>query len=427
MNEIEAVGAEIDLETLAGVVPGAAAEAETRERPWVFGLLIAPYAVVGFGIVQGALSFLMRRQGVSVEQIGAVVSLLILPQTLYFLWSPITDFLMRRRTWLMVGATSAGLLMALAFQAKNLASPAAVAVMFVGVCCGQLVVSSCGGMMGALHQERSRRAASCYYQGASLGLGGLAVFVLAILVTQMGQGLLGWVAAAMIALPSLAALSAPKQALIVDDELGQTMRRIWGEFKTTFLCWRAVPYALVMVFPIASGSAIGLLPGVAQDYGVNGHQMAWMNGLAGALLMAAGAFAATLISTRMRASVGYLTVALVNAVTLGVLWLGPLRPGTYYVGVTLYLFTIGAAYAMFTAVVLEFLGRSGKSGSGRYSIINSLGNVPVVYMTAMDGWGDKTWGVRGLVGTEAVMGAVGVTVLLAYFLTKGREKVRDTT
>jgi PAT family beta-lactamase induction signal transducer AmpG len=425
MNEIEAVGAEVVAEAASGAAGGAAGM-ETSERPWVFGLLIAPSAVVAFGIVQGALSFLMRRQGVSVERIGAVVSLLILPQTLYFLWSPLTDFLMRRRTWLMVGATSAGLLMALAFHAKNLASPVAVAVMFIAVCCGQLVVSSCGGMMGALHQERSRRVASCYYQGSSLGLGGLAVFVLAILVTQMGQGWLGWVAAVMIVVPSLAALVAPAQEVIVDDGLGQTMRRIWSEFKTTFLRWRAVPYTLTLVFPMASGASIGLLPGVAQDYGVNGHQMAWMNGLAGALLMAAGALTATLIPARIRASVGYLIVGLVNAATLGVLWLGPLRPSTYYVGVTLYLFTIGTATAMFTAVILEFLGRSGKSGSGRYSIINSLGNVPVVYMTAMDGWGDKSWGARGLAGTEAVMGAVGAVVLLAWFLSKGREKVSDT-
>ncbi len=429
MNEIEAVGAEVVAEGAAGAADGAAGEAvgmEPSERPWVFGLLPAPIAVLANGIVQGALSFLMRRQGVSVERIAAIVSLLILPQTIYFLWSPITDFLMRRRTWLMVGASSAGLLMALAFHARNLASPVAVALMFLSACCGQLVVSSCGGMMGTLRRERSRRVASGFYQGASLGFGAIAIFVLTMLVTQMRQGWLGWVAAALIALPSLAALAAPAQAVIVDEGVGQTLRRIWTEFKTTFLCWRAVPYTLTMLFPIASGSAIGLLPGVAQDYGVNSHQMAWMNGLAGALLMAAGSFAATLIPARIRASVGYLTVALVNAATLGVLWLGPLRPGTYYVGVTLYLFTIGAAYAMFTAVVLEFLGNSGKSGSGRYSIINSLGNVPVAYMTAMDGWGDKTWGAKGLAGTEAVMGAVGVTILLAWFLTHGRAKAGES-
>jgi PAT family beta-lactamase induction signal transducer AmpG len=115
-------------------------------------------------------------------------------------------------------------------------------------------------------------------------------------------------------------------------------------------------------------------------------------------------------------------VGLVNAGALGVLWLGPLQPSTYYVGLTLYLFTIGTGYAMFTAVVLEFLGHSGKSGSGRYSIINSLGNVPVLYMLVLDGWGGEKWGARGLAGTEAVVGAVGAVILLAYFVTRKKDE-----
>jgi PAT family beta-lactamase induction signal transducer AmpG len=173
-----------------------------------------------------------------------------------------------------------------------------------------------------------------------------------------------------------------------------------------------------MLFPMASGAAVGLLTGQARFYGVNGDQVAWMNGLGGAVLMAAGSLAATLIPARIRASVAYLSMGLINAATLCVLWLGPLRPATYYLGVTLYLFTVGTCYAMFTAVVLEFLGHSGKSGSGRYSIINSLGNVPVLYMLQLDGWGGDKWGARGLSGTEAVVGGVGAAVLLTYFLSR---------
>jgi MFS transporter, PAT family, beta-lactamase induction signal transducer AmpG len=68
--------------------------------------------------------------------------------------------------------------------------------------------------------------------------------------------------------------------------------------------------------------------------------------------------------------------------------------------------------------VLEFMGESGKSGSGRYSIINSLGNVPVLYMIALDGWGGSRWGARGVSATEAVLSFLGALVLLAYFLTR---------
>lgn len=415
MNEIEAVGAEALLDPLPkGGEAG-------KERPWLFALLIAPSAVLANGVIQGGvLAYLMRQQGIGIGRISHIIGLLSLPTMIYFLWSPATDFLVRRRTWLLLGAVSAGVLTAAAFHTRRLDSPSAMVLMFLGACCSQLVVSSCGGMMGTLHGERSRRVAGSCYQGGSLAFGAAAVFVLVLLNERMKQGTLGLLAGALIAAPALLALATPKQEVVVEDGFGRTMRRIWSEFKSTFLHWRAIPYTLVMLFPMASGAAVGLLPGVAREYGVNGEHVAWVNGLGGALLMAGGSLAATLIPARIRAAVAYLSVGLVNAGTLGVLWLGPQAPSTYYVGLTLYLFTIGTSYALFTAVVLEFLGHSGKSGSGRYSIINSLGNVPVLYMLALDGWGGDKWGARGLAGTEAVVGGVGGAVLLAYFLTRKR-------
>jgi PAT family beta-lactamase induction signal transducer AmpG len=87
-----------------------------------------------------------------------------------------------------------------------------------------------------------------------------------------------------------------------------------------------------------------------------------------------------------------------------------------------FLFTIGAIYALFTAVVLTFLGGSGKSGSARYSIINSLGNIPVIYMVLIDGKGYARWGARAMPGTDAIVGAVGGAILLAYFLSRYGKK-----
>src|SRR6266403_243775 len=95
----------VDLEQAAGLDPPT-----TKERPWLFGLLIAPNAVLAYGIISGVLSYLLRRQGVGI---------------------------------------------------------------------GQLIVSSCGGMMGTLRQEATRRKASSAYQGGCLAVGALGVFVLA--------------------------------------------------------------------------------------------------------------------------------------------------------------------------------------------------------------------------------------------------------
>ncbi len=403
---------------------GASAPDKNRahERPWVFGLLVAPVAVVANGVIQGGvLAFLMSRQGIPELRASQIISLLSLPTTIYFLWSPLTDFLVQRRTWLLMASVTAALLMVLALEQRRLDGESAVALMFLSACAAQLVVSSCGGMMGALQQERAKRVAGGFYQGGGLGFGAASVLVLVMLHERGEVSSIPLVAGVLIAAPALFALAAPRQELVVEQGFGRTLRRIWEEFQATFLNWRAVPYIVLMLSPLASGAAIGLLTGVAREYGVGGQQVAWMNGLGGALLMAAGALAATLIPARIRASVAYLLVALLNAATLAVLSLGPLQQGTYYVGVALYLLTVGMAYAMFTAVVLEFLGSSGKSGSSRYSIINSMGNVPVVYMIALDGWGGSRFGVRGLPGTEAVMGGAAALLLLGYFLTVGRQ------
>jgi PAT family beta-lactamase induction signal transducer AmpG len=391
-----------------------------KERPWIFALLIIPMAVLSNGVISGGLSFLLSKQGVDMARGASIISLLNLPQTIYFLWSPITDFWIRRRTWLMLAATTGAIGLVIVFHIPNLASPAAVATLFLSACFAQLVVAACGGIMGSLRSEAVRRRASSFYQGGSLAFGAAGIYVVATLADRMSLGHLGWVIAAMVALPSLAALAAPKQDVITAESASAIFKRIGREFKITFFRWKALPYIALVTFPMGSGAAIGLLPGLAVDYHVSGQQVAWMNGLAGSALTALGALVATLIPVRMRVSVSYPLVCLVNEVTLAVLWLGPLRPSTYFIGATLYLFTIGTCYAVFTAVVLEFLGNSGKSGSARYSIINSMGNLPPVYMLAVDGLGYGRWGTRGLPAADAVVGFVGGTVLLTYFLIQNR-------
>jgi len=454
MNEIQTVGAEAVAGT--STQPSGAGRSE---RAWIYAPLIAPSAVVANGVVQGGvLAYLLSQQGVGSMGQSHLIFLLGLPTWLYFLWSPVTDFFVKRRTWLVGGAISAAVFMAIAFHMHSLSSGISESLMLLSACCTQLVVSSCGGMMGAMSSERAKRASGGYYQAGSLGFGALATSLLIWLSSRttaemqdlaaslptgklahwphIGKLLswaliqfsslttadrLGFVAAIMIALPALLAFAAPAQETIATGSFASSMERVWSEFKATFFRWEALPYAACMVFPMASGSAIGMLPGVAKQYGVNGDNVAWINGLLGGLLMAAGSVGMGAIRYKMRAGQMYMIISLINCAALAVLWLGPLKPSTYLAGTILYLFTVGACYAMFTAVVLEFMGQSGKSGSTRYSIINSLGNVPVMYMVIVDGFGGEHWGGRGLAGAECVVGAIGATILLTYFLISGRK------
>lgn len=390
------------------------------ERPWLFGILIAPDAVISLGLVSGALTYLLRDEGVDPARAASIGALIALPHAIYFLWGPVTDFWMSRRAWLVVASVAAALTMAAAFHQSQLATPWAIGLMFLGACLGVLSVAACGGIMGELRSEVNRRRAGSFYQTGSLAIGAVAVFALVSLSGRFKLGFLGWMLAAMIALPSLAAFATPSPGAAEQHTPRQTFGQIWHEFRSTFLRWEAIPYALLVSSPCNSGAMIGLLGELARDYGVAGRQVAWINGLAGALLTAGGSLSVALIPVRVRAPIAFCVAALVNASTLTILSVGPLRPSVYFLGTVLYLFTIGAGYALFTGVALEFLGGSGKSGSSRYSIINSLGNLPVAYMTYLDGRAYAHWGPRAMPTADAIVTATAAALLLGHFILSRR-------
>jgi MFS transporter, PAT family, beta-lactamase induction signal transducer AmpG len=393
-----------------------------RDRPWLFAFLITPEAVISLGLVSGALTYLLRDQGVNPARAASIAALLALPHAIFFLWGPLTDFWMRRRTWLLLAALAAAIALVAAFHQPQLASPLAVSLLFLSACFGVFVTAACGGILGTLRSELSRRRASSFYQTGSLAFGAVAVYILVTYSSRLSLSSLGWIVAAMIVVPSLFALLAPEQSMIREHGAHQTAVRIWHEFKSTFLRWEAIPYTLLVGCPCCSGAMIGQLPQLARDYHVTGYQVAWINGVAGALLTSAGALAASLIPVRVRAPIAFLLAGLANAATLAIFAFGPLRPAVYFTGTVLFLFTIGAGYALFTGVALEFLGGSGKSGSSRYAIINSIGNLPVAYMTYLDGRGYALWGPRAMPAVDAIITAAGCLILLAHFVMRRRQK-----
>jgi MFS transporter, PAT family, beta-lactamase induction signal transducer AmpG len=109
-----------------------------RERAWIFGLLIAPSAVAMYGIIQGGvLSYLLSVQGVGSGMQSHLIGLFALPTSLYFLWSPLTDFFVRRRTWLLAGGMFAAGLRLFCFERPKLTSASAMMLMFLSDCCSR--------------------------------------------------------------------------------------------------------------------------------------------------------------------------------------------------------------------------------------------------------------------------------------------------
>jgi MFS family permease len=93
----------------------------------------------------------------------------------------------------------------------------------------------------------------------------------------------------------------------------------------------------------------------------------------------------------------------------------PASAWTYGIGYSGYALAAGFAYAVFTALVLEVLGRRRHAAGTAYSLLVSSGNLPILYMTWLDGFAYKHGvpgsAVKSLMTTDAVANG-GVALLL---------------
>jgi PAT family beta-lactamase induction signal transducer AmpG len=384
--------------------------------PWLFALLSVPHAVVMGGVSGTLLSFLLRQQGVAPHAIANQRALLLLPGSLFFLWSPLTDFLLRRKTWLVLSTAASSVTVMLALESRSYAGKSAVTLLWTSSCLILLAYASIGGLVALLMRPEQKTRVGCFLQAGNLAGVAFSGGGLLLLAAHVSKAMLALAAGALTFLPALPALSFDEApAAKRGKSLVEEMVVMGQEFKKTFLRLSALPAVLLLVSPLGSGGAIGILSSVAKDYGVSGNQVAWTNGLVGGVLTFAGAIAMALMPANFDIRMAYVLTGLLNAGVLGVFCFGTPRPWMYIVGSSLFLFTVGACWAMYSALVLKIVGAPGRSGCGRYAMAVSLANLPAAYMAAVDGWGAKWFGPKGLPGMDMAVSGVASLAFLAWF------------
>jgi predicted MFS family arabinose efflux permease len=107
----------------------------------------------------------------------------------------------------------------------------------------------------------------------------------------------------------------------------------------------------------------------------------------------------------------YALYGLLMAVCTVAMALSPRTETMYVVFTLVYAFIQGLTYAGFTAVVLETIGLG--AAATKYNLYASLSNMPIAYMTLVDGWAHTRWGAAGLLNVEAAFGVVGIIVFIA--------------
>jgi MFS transporter, PAT family, beta-lactamase induction signal transducer AmpG len=392
-----------------------------RTHPSVFLFLIVPFGAMG-GYLSVAIGYQLTQAGISVEQVAALVAFSYIPQTWKFLWAPVADMTLSRKTWyLLAGFVSAlGIFVTGAVPADERSLPLLyAAVLASNVAVTFLAMATESLMVYNTPPELQGRAGG-WFQAGNLGgngLGGGAGLWLAQTLPEPWMA--GAALAVACALCGAALWFVPEPPPMARTGhygrmLVEVLKDLWRVART-----RAGILALLICFlPIGSGAAANLWSAVADDWHASANTVALATGVFSGIVSALGCLAGGYGSDRMDRKTAYALYGLLMAICTVAMALAARTEAMYVVFTLIYAFIQGLTYAGFTAVVLETIGLG--AAATKYNVYASLSNMPIAYMTLVDGWAHTRWGAAGLLNTEAAIGVLGIAVFIAVAMALPR-------
>jgi PAT family beta-lactamase induction signal transducer AmpG len=385
-------------------------QSRIASSPVTFFFLVLPYGISG-GFVAVTLPFALTRAGFSVAAAASIVAIGFSANIWRFLWGPVADLTLTLRRWYVVGAVSGAATLLLLSLMPLRDNAILSAIVFLSQVAGTLVVLPLGGLMAHTVADAAKGRASGWYQAGNLGGlgagGGAGVW----LTEHYSIGTAGAVLAMAMLVPIAALYFVPPVRPLAGQRFGEKMIEIGRDFRQ-MLSSRAILVTLALLAsPVGIGAASNLWSAVAADWRVSPDTVAVVTGALGGLVSAAGCVAGGWIADRVGRWWAFFGSGTLMAVVAAAMAAVPRTPAVYTVGVLCYAFSLGVANAGFSAIVLHVIGRG--AASAKYAILVSLGNVPLVYMTAFDGWMHDRAGAGGMLDAEAAIGAVCVVLGLA--------------
>ena len=375
-----------------------------------------PYGFAG-AVAATLMPYLLRKNGMAVDKIATIVAIALLPSIWCFLWSPLADTGIRRRSWILVSSLGAALAAASAVLGIHGSHRVLAALLFVMYAFGGLVSSACGALLTAMPVSLRGRSAG-WYQGGNVGGGSIGGGLFIWLADYASLPVLAMLIATALVIPALAAFlieePSPVRRAIRPQLAG--LAHDLGEVFRARRTWIGLTFFLS---PVGSAAIGNLIAGVGQDYHASGNEVLWVTGIGGGLLGALGCFLGGVVADRMNRMLAYTLAGGLLAVFGVYLAFADATPFTYAAGYSGYAITAGFAWAAGTALLLDVVGNRKHAAASSYATLNAAGNVPVTYMTWLDGVGYKHWGRHGMMATDAAAnGVFGIILFLVAIFTR---------
>jgi len=397
-------------------------------HPAVFMFLIVPFGAMS-GYLNVAVVFLLTQAGVSVEASAALVALSYVPQTWKFLWAPVADMTLSRKRWYLIASvlSAIGIYATGAVPAVESSLGALSVIVLVSGVASTFQAMAVESLMAYCATEEAKGRAGGWFQAGNLGgygLGGGAGLWLSQNVPPPWIGSLAVALAGLACALALILIREPPTPERSGSYL-QTVKELGRDLWKVARSRRGSLALLICFLPIGTGAASNLWAGVAGDWHASAETVALVTGVFGGVASMIGCLGGGYLADRMNRKVAYALYGVLQALCAVAMALAPRDEPMYVTFTMVYAVLNGFAYAAFSAVTLEAIGRG--AAATKYNLYASLSNMPIGYMTAVDGWAAARWGAGGMLNLEAVVAVVAVLLFasVAAFAARSSATLKE--
>jgi len=363
------------------------------------------------GFASGIMNFVMPQLMASVHvpepKIALITAIAISPNFWFVLFGPILDVRFSRRRYATLLAALSGAAAAVAVLSLHHLI-VLQAAMVVCNASAALSASALGGWLSTIVPDEQKNPLSKWINIALVSGTGLIVGLGGELVRGLGIVPAAVLLGALVFLPASLFLLIPAPG--PDGRLaGESFAQFNREILTLLKRREVVVVLLLFLSPCSSFVMPNLLGGLGADFHASARAVSFWGGVGAFIPGLLGCFIFPVIARRVRLRFFYLANGILGCLFTLSLVVMPHTTGTFAAALFgEYLFQ-AVAFSIQIGIVFEAIGADNPLAATTFSFLTAATNVPVTYVTLLDG---RAYAKAGITGTLFVDAAIGIVTCL---------------